>query len=454
MADEEIYEHWRELSRQADKASRKEQWGKALKYCGSFLEAVEGQLDPRDLPVLRAKRDYSEALVETGSHDKADKIQNELIEKLESPDGSDEEDVLYDVLYMRDVRAVTLSNLGDIASTEQAKNVLLKVRDLSKKVLGKDDELYSSIRKNMKIINNNLLKLQQEEQTENLRLQKHLIRASAQQPPLQDDEPSSTTGGRLLDHNTQARAPISARVGHVDSFDLGDDQDPARDTSLKPPAPYQSRHDQSLAHQTRGRNLRPISESLTRAPRAASAQPTPSSSDRELRPHRISDAALLSGTSGDLDGADAWFDIELRKSQDLLEMLPPLRSQAGKRPRIAILDTGLNVSHPEVAELYSRRGSEKRIQGGRSWVSSPAPNPRSTDGGYSVEELHESTEGGELPWYEDEDGHGTHCAMVAHRVSPNADIYICRIFKDRNSVGGRHVADVSAVKIHRMIQAQ
>ncbi|ETN39162.1 uncharacterized protein HMPREF1541_05385 [Cyphellophora europaea CBS 101466] len=434
MIGEEELEHWRELSRQADKASRKEKWGQAVKYCNSFLNAVKGHLDPKDPPVLRAKRDYSEALAETGDHEKADKIQHGLLKDLDSPDGPDEEAVLYDVLFMRNARAVDLSNLGDISSTKEALRVLVKIRDLGKRVLGKDDDLYSSIRKNVKIITNNLAKLQKEElveqEREERRLEQQSETASAQHQSSQDNEQSTETGAQLLNYETQASAPISVRLKQLDSFDLGDevlDKGPPRDTDLRPRATDQSQHEQSLSRPERG---------IIQAPPAASAEPAPPVSDRKHPPHKLSDATLLNGNEDDLAGADDWFDIWLRKSHDLLEMLRPLRSGPGNRPRIAILDTGLNTAHPEVAELHSRRGPRKRIQDGRSWISSGST--AITDGG---DESHDSNQGGTLPWYEDEDGHGTHCAMVAHQVAPDADLYICRIFKDRNSVSGSYVAE-------------
>ena len=108
----------------------------------------------------------------------------------------------------------------------------------------------------------------------------------------------------------------------------------------------------------------------------------------------------------------------LSQTHDLLDSVGPLKSRPGRRPRIAILDTGLNTKHAKVAELLELPKEQRRIQG--FW---------SPDKG--------------LPAEDDEDGHGTHCAMVAHKVAPNADIYVARVFQNRRTVYGTHVAKVS-----------
>jgi len=102
-------------------------------------------------------------------------------------------------------------------------------------------------------------------------------------------------------------------------------------------------------------------------------------------------------------------------------LLENFRPEPGKRVKIAILDTGLNKHHPKVDELLKQPKRELRIKTKecKSWV----------DG----------------PWDEDSDGHGTACAMIAHKVAPNADIYIARIFQDRTTVNGNYVVDVSHI---------
>jgi hypothetical protein len=51
---------------------------------------------------------------------------------------------------------------------------------------------------------------------------------------------------------------------------------------------------------------------------------------------------------------------------------------------------------------------------------------------------------------QDVDGHGTHCAMVAHQVAPDADTYVACIFRDRRHVRGDHVVDVGVCLLRRI----
>lgn len=99
------------------------------------------------------------------------------------------------------------------------------------------------------------------------------------------------------------------------------------------------------------------------------------------------------------------------------------------RVRIAILDTGLNKNHPQVKKMLEAKNNDKRIKKCRSWV----PGVVGTDN---------TDKKGILRADEDIDGHGTHCAMVAHKVAPDADIYVARIFRDRKSVCGDYVIEV------------
>ena len=114
---------------------------------------------------------------------------------------------------------------------------------------------------------------------------------------------------------------------------------------------------------------------------------------------------------------DEWFSIHLKQTHKLIESVPgALASKPGLRPRIAILDTGLNTKHPDIKKVMDRKGLDRRFQD--FWSPVEAWKAK-----------------------EDEDGHGTHCAMVAHKVAPNADIFIARVFKDRKSVNGIHVVN-------------
>lgn len=78
------------------------------------------------------------------------------------------------------------------------------------------------------------------------------------------------------------------------------------------------------------------------------------------------------------------------------------------RIKIAVLDTGLNAAHPEVANLITAK--DKRSPGIKGWKSCVS----SDDDDALI----------------DTDGHGTHCAMTLAQIADQADIYICRVFAD------------------------
>ena len=61
-----------------------------------------------------------------------------------------------------------------------------------------------------------------------------------------------------------------------------------------------------------------------------------------------------------------------------------------------------------------------------------AEDPRRFKGFWSWDEE-------EWPAFEDSDGHGTHCAMILNQAAPNADIFIARVFEDREHVTGAYV---------------
>ena len=140
---------------------------------------------------------------------------------------------------------------------------------------------------------------------------------------------------------------------------------------------------------------------------------------KSRRPHVDADS--------DHHSTDNWFVKYLSRCHTLLDMYPLLKSAPGKRVRIAVIDTGLNRHHPEVADLLASDEEEQRIKACESW-------------------LPDSSRGGFLPGDEDEAGHGTHCAMVTHKVAPNADIFVARVFKNEDNVVGTYVTDVSSTR--------
>ena len=63
-----------------------------------------------------------------------------------------------------------------------------------------------------------------------------------------------------------------------------------------------------------------------------------------------------------------------------------------------------------------------------------AEDPRRFKGFWSWDEE-------EWPAIEDSDGHGTHCAMILNQTAPDADIFVARVFQDRDHVTGEHVLE-------------
>jgi hypothetical protein len=116
---------------------------------------------------------------------------------------------------------------------------------------------------------------------------------------------------------------------------------------------------------------------------------------------------------------DDWFSTgRLQDVHDLLTRFPSLKTK--DRPRIAILDTGLNTSHPDVQKIYKPKPEAreaKRVKG--LWA--PPDSDWDAD--------------------EDTDGHGTHCTMVAHKVAPDADLFVLRVFKDRYHATSEHIVE-------------
>jgi hypothetical protein len=118
----------------------------------------------------------------------------------------------------------------------------------------------------------------------------------------------------------------------------------------------------------------------------------------------------------DCESNREWFDRRLElKTQALLR---PFRSEHNhftdkrrRRVRIAILDTGIDFAH----ELVKKYRDRKQIKKTKSWIPG-------------------------RPGTSDEDGHGTHAAMLLLKVAPEAELYIARIFTDNLNVTREHVA--------------
>ena len=73
--------------------------------------------------------------------------------------------------------------------------------------------------------------------------------------------------------------------------------------------------------------------------------------------------------------------------------------EASPRVRIAILDTGLDLSHPYMTAIYD----DGRLQY-YDFVDNSA----------CIKDL---------------DGHGTHCTSILAKLAPNAEIFVARVFR-------------------------
>jgi subtilisin family serine protease len=73
--------------------------------------------------------------------------------------------------------------------------------------------------------------------------------------------------------------------------------------------------------------------------------------------------------------------------------------EASPRVRIAILDTGVDLSHPDMTAIYN----SGRLQY-HDFVDNSA----------SMKDL---------------DGHGTHCTSILATLAPNAEIFVARVFQ-------------------------
>lgn len=101
---------------------------------------------------------------------------------------------------------------------------------------------------------------------------------------------------------------------------------------------------------------------------------------------------------------DRWFKLLETETQQLLEQK---RRNHSKRIKIAILDTGVDLKHPDFAEDQAKPFSERRIKKPLDFLDSKG-NGR------------------------DICGHGTHCVGLLRRVAPWADIHVARVATDFN----------------------
>ncbi|KAK0115755.1 hypothetical protein ONS95_012808 [Cadophora gregata] len=102
---------------------------------------------------------------------------------------------------------------------------------------------------------------------------------------------------------------------------------------------------------------------------------------------------------------NGWFDSLESETQNLLIHL---RRSQGKRVKIAILDTGIDLSHPDFKEDQSASRMNRPIKTPEDFLD---PEGKAFD----------------------TCGHGTYCVGILRRVAPEADIYVARVAKDFDS---------------------
>lgn len=106
-----------------------------------------------------------------------------------------------------------------------------------------------------------------------------------------------------------------------------------------------------------------------------------------------------------------WFD----RFQQTQSLVAQSRKVKGPRVRIAILDTGIDLSHPQFDNSPEALGAleqqqscprRHRVKESKSFVGGAAGD-------------------------RDNVGHGTHCAALLLELAPNADIYVARVCEER-----------------------
>jgi subtilisin family serine protease len=112
---------------------------------------------------------------------------------------------------------------------------------------------------------------------------------------------------------------------------------------------------------------------------------------------------------------ETWSGGLLKKTHEFLKELRKdskysTRAKDRRRVRIALLDTGIDMTHPDISARSDR-----------------------------IIETFCEIKGLENKGNEDKSGHGTHAALLLLKVAPEADIYVARVFKDTSNVIDTHV---------------
>ena len=111
--------------------------------------------------------------------------------------------------------------------------------------------------------------------------------------------------------------------------------------------------------------------------------------------------------------ADTWFET----LESVVHSEVSRNRKDNKHVRIAILDTGVDATHPEVRDAFGR----KQIRGFF---------PDSSDSESALDP------------HNDENGHGTHGTSVLIRVAPTATIYVARVADQEGNLNYDHIIKV------------
>ncbi|MCJ1394572.1 hypothetical protein MMC18_007451 [Xylographa bjoerkii] len=118
---------------------------------------------------------------------------------------------------------------------------------------------------------------------------------------------------------------------------------------------------------------------------------------------------LLAGSSRFIKGTKVWFELfDIETQSFLAEDRKPM----GRKVKIAILDTGIDLEHPQFSNpdiVYLEHGIPRdRVKGCKSFVTNEDADT-------------------------DDCGHGTHSVALLLIIARKADIYVARIVKDHRS---------------------
>lgn len=119
-----------------------------------------------------------------------------------------------------------------------------------------------------------------------------------------------------------------------------------------------------------------------------------------------------------------WFDDLEDKTQKLLK---PFRRENTKRVKIAVLDTGIDLTHPDFAEDQKQERQNRRIKKPEDFLD---PANKGSD----------------------KCGHGTHCVWLLRKIAPEADIYVMRVADNFDTgVDGDVVAKINLTSDEELV---